>query len=175
MTTGNLVGLVGWRGMVGSVLRDRMETEGDFDLIELSLTDARVICDEFDRWIQLNRPHWVKEQRPMRGRPVVGPDDWTDSDIDPDDENGLDDDDIAAISGLQWVGTVEELEAFLADFPNEGGYDDWIRIIAAIRSAEREDDEFRELALEWSRKSEMHDDAYFDMKWEGGKFQRVLG
>jgi aspartate-semialdehyde dehydrogenase len=29
-----LVGLVGWRGMVGSVLMDRMETEGDFDLIE---------------------------------------------------------------------------------------------------------------------------------------------
>jgi len=31
---GNLVGLVGWRGMVGSVLIDRMVAEGDFDLIE---------------------------------------------------------------------------------------------------------------------------------------------
>ena len=31
---GNLTGLVGWRGMVGSVLIDRMEAEGDFDLIE---------------------------------------------------------------------------------------------------------------------------------------------
>ena len=31
---GNLVGLVGWRGMVGSVLMDRMQTEGDFELIE---------------------------------------------------------------------------------------------------------------------------------------------
>ncbi len=31
---GNLVGLVGWRGMVGSVLMDRMQAEGDFDLIE---------------------------------------------------------------------------------------------------------------------------------------------
>ncbi len=29
-----LVGLVGWRGMVGSVLLDRMSAEGDFDLIE---------------------------------------------------------------------------------------------------------------------------------------------
>ncbi len=29
-----LVGLVGWRGMVGSVLMDRMQEEGDFDLIE---------------------------------------------------------------------------------------------------------------------------------------------
>ncbi len=34
MKTGNLVGLVGWRGMVGSVLIDRMIAEGDFGLIE---------------------------------------------------------------------------------------------------------------------------------------------
>ena len=32
--TGKLTGLVGWRGMVGSVLIDRMVSEGDFDLIE---------------------------------------------------------------------------------------------------------------------------------------------
>jgi aspartate-semialdehyde dehydrogenase len=32
--TGNLTGLVGWRGMVGSVLIDRMQAEGDFELIE---------------------------------------------------------------------------------------------------------------------------------------------
>ena len=30
----SLVGLVGWRGMVGSVLMDRMQAERDFDLIE---------------------------------------------------------------------------------------------------------------------------------------------
>src|SRR5215831_17392361 len=29
-----LVGLVGWRGMVGSVLMERMQAEGDFELIE---------------------------------------------------------------------------------------------------------------------------------------------
>ena len=29
-----LVGLVGWRGMVGSVLMDRMVAEGDFEHIE---------------------------------------------------------------------------------------------------------------------------------------------
>ena len=34
MKAGNLTGLVGWRGMVGSVLMDRMQAEGDFDLIE---------------------------------------------------------------------------------------------------------------------------------------------
>ena len=31
---GNRVGLVGWRGMVGSVLMDRMQTENDFARIE---------------------------------------------------------------------------------------------------------------------------------------------
>ncbi|MCA3238639.1 MAG: aspartate-semialdehyde dehydrogenase [Curvibacter sp.] len=31
---GNVVGLIGWRGMVGSVLLDRMQAEGDFALIE---------------------------------------------------------------------------------------------------------------------------------------------
>ncbi|MCX7227044.1 MAG: aspartate-semialdehyde dehydrogenase [Burkholderiales bacterium] len=34
MKISNLVGLVGWRGMVGSVLMDRMQSEGDFDHIE---------------------------------------------------------------------------------------------------------------------------------------------
>ena len=34
MRVGNLVGLVGWRGMVGSVLLERMQAEGDFGLIE---------------------------------------------------------------------------------------------------------------------------------------------
>ena len=34
MKIGNLVGLVGWRGMVGSVLMGRMQSEGDFELIE---------------------------------------------------------------------------------------------------------------------------------------------
>jgi aspartate-semialdehyde dehydrogenase len=33
-TSQPLVGLVGWRGMVGSVLMDRMQAEGDFGLIE---------------------------------------------------------------------------------------------------------------------------------------------
>lgn len=34
MKTGNVVGIVGWRGMVGSVLMERMRTEGDFAHIE---------------------------------------------------------------------------------------------------------------------------------------------
>lgn len=34
MTVKSVVGLVGWRGMVGSVLMDRMQAEGDFELIE---------------------------------------------------------------------------------------------------------------------------------------------
>jgi aspartate-semialdehyde dehydrogenase len=34
LSSNPVVGLVGWRGMVGSVLMDRMQTEGDFALIE---------------------------------------------------------------------------------------------------------------------------------------------
>ena len=34
MKVGNVVGLVGWRGMVGSVLMDRMQAENDFALIK---------------------------------------------------------------------------------------------------------------------------------------------
>ncbi|GAA6141806.1 aspartate-semialdehyde dehydrogenase [Hydrogenophaga sp. 5NK40-0174] len=34
MSSSKLVGLIGWRGMVGSVLMDRMSEEKDFDLIE---------------------------------------------------------------------------------------------------------------------------------------------
>jgi aspartate-semialdehyde dehydrogenase len=33
-SSGNVVGLVGWRGMVGSVLLERMQAEGDFAFIE---------------------------------------------------------------------------------------------------------------------------------------------
>ncbi len=43
MKIGNRVGLVGWRGMVGSVLMDRMQQENDFALIEpmfFSTSDA---------------------------------------------------------------------------------------------------------------------------------------
>ena len=43
MRVGNVVGLVGWRGMVGSVLMDRMQAQGDFALIEpvfFSTSDA---------------------------------------------------------------------------------------------------------------------------------------
>ena len=43
MAVGNVVGLVGWRGMVGSVLMDRMRAEGDFGQIQpifFSTSDA---------------------------------------------------------------------------------------------------------------------------------------
>jgi len=57
-----LVGLVGWRGMVGSVLLDRMQQEGDFPLIEpmffstsnaggkapVQARNEATLCDAFD-------------------------------------------------------------------------------------------------------------------------------
>jgi aspartate-semialdehyde dehydrogenase len=45
-----LTGLVGWRGMVGSVLLDRMEAEGDFSLIEplfFSTSDKGGVAPKF--------------------------------------------------------------------------------------------------------------------------------
>lgn len=160
-----------WRGVDTPANLD-----GEFDLFELTLTDARVICDEFDRWISSNRPTWSKEHRPMRGRPASGPAEWADIDTDQDDDGqGLDDEDLAALSGLRWAGTYDEMAEFLANFPNEGGYDDWIRIIAAVKTGEREANEFYDIALEWSRQSLQHDDATFDLKWNSGKFERVLG
>ena len=47
-----LTGLVGWRGMVGSVLMDRMQAERDFDLIEpmfFSTSDAGGRAPVFSR------------------------------------------------------------------------------------------------------------------------------
>lgn len=53
-----LVGLVGWRGMVGSVLMDRMQQEGDFDLIEplfFSTSNAGGVA-----------PAWAKNERKLQ-------------------------------------------------------------------------------------------------------------
>jgi aspartate-semialdehyde dehydrogenase len=58
MKVGNLVGLVGWRGMVGSVLMDRMQAERDFDLIEpvfFSTSNAGG-----------NAPAWAKNETTLR-------------------------------------------------------------------------------------------------------------
>lgn len=41
-----LVGLIGWRGMVGSVLMQRMQEENDFDLFE------PVFFHDVERWGQ---------------------------------------------------------------------------------------------------------------------------
>lgn len=77
------VGLVGWRGMVGSVLMERMKTEGDFDVIdahyfttsqvgELSpngkpLKDANSVKDlcEMDIILTCQGGDWTKEIYPQ--------------------------------------------------------------------------------------------------------------
>ena len=46
----NLVGLVGWRGMDGSVLMDRMQTEGDFDLIEAVFFSTSNVGGQAPAW-----------------------------------------------------------------------------------------------------------------------------
>ncbi|WGH28315.1 hypothetical protein 13AC503A_gene0006 [Aeromonas phage 13AC503A] len=147
-----------------------VDSHSDFDLNLLTLTDARVICDEFDRWASKNT-NWVKTTRPMRGREAGTEDDWEDE----DDGEGMDDHDLADVARLVWEGTEEELEELLDEMPNDGGYDDWIRIIAAVKSAEPEPDVYKELARTWSAKSELHDDIYFEGKWDGGQFRRQIG
>jgi aspartate-semialdehyde dehydrogenase len=54
--TGNLVGLVGWRGMVGSVLMDRMQAEGDFELIEPVFFSTSNAGGKAPRWRRTRPP-----------------------------------------------------------------------------------------------------------------------
>jgi 3-isopropylmalate dehydrogenase len=51
-----LVGLVGWRGMVGSVLMDRMQAEGDFGLIEPLFFSTPTLAARPRRWRRTKPP-----------------------------------------------------------------------------------------------------------------------
>ncbi|QVW27891.1 hypothetical protein [Aeromonas phage BUCT552] len=145
----------------------------ELDLDNITLTDARVICDQFDRWVMENRPTWIKAARPMRGMMVSGATPgWEEEE---EDGEFMDEQDLEDLAGLKWERSTEELIDFLADYPNDGGYDDWIRVIAAVKAAEHKPDDFKEIAREWSQKSELHDDDYFEQKWEKGQFRRQLG
>ena len=57
------VGLIGWRGMVGSVLVDRMREERDFDLIDPVSSPRR-------RWARRARPS--ARRRPRSRTPRTG-------------------------------------------------------------------------------------------------------
>ena len=67
------VGLVGWRGMVGSVLMQRMQQEGDFDfhyrIVQASENRMliRLLCDELYQLARMYRiQHSATPNRPAQ-------------------------------------------------------------------------------------------------------------
>ncbi|QJI52266.1 DNA primase [Cronobacter phage JC01] len=149
----------------------------DMDLEVLSLADARRIVDEFDRYAM--EQGWEKIQPgdklyepPQRGKIVGGaPEDRSDALGEVDEDDWVDADDAKD----KWDGTYAEFAALLEDLPPAEDYSAWFPVIAAIKDAEREQDEFRELAQEWSARASNYDEAAFNDKWDNGNFRRTGG
>lgn len=153
------------------------DNHADFDLEEISLEQAREIIAEFDRYA-LERGWKPKADRngkhakPSLGYYVDAPDekgDWSDELEDEDDWVTADD------VTDKWQGTYEELyEIFENDVEPSYDYHTWVPVLAALKDAEREPDEFKEIARMWSARAEgSYDDDAFEDKWENGNFQRV--
>lgn len=132
------------------------------DLEEITEAHARAITAEFDRYARAQG--WTKVADASDGGSVLGlvasgeveEDDWVDADDLKD----------------RWGGTIEELAELMADYPTADDYDDWYPVLAALKDGERFPDEFKEIAREWSAKSENYTDEGFEEKWEGGNFNR---
>lgn len=147
------------------------------DLEVITLVDARRIVDEFDRyaeeheWTRLEPGHKLYEP-PQRGKHVSGR-----PEADEADENNVDDDDWVDADDAKdkWQGSYEEFESLIEDLPACEEYSSWFPVIAAIKDAEREPDEFREIAREWSAKAASYDADGFDDKWDNGNFRRTGG
>lgn len=151
-----------------------LNTHGGIDLENITLVDARKIVDEFDRYAM--EQGWEKLQPgdllydpPQRGKLVSGGPEREEMET----ENGDDDDWVDADDAKdKWEGTVEELELLLEDLPPAEEYSAWFPVIAALKDAEREPDEFKEAAREWSARANNFDDDGFDDKWDKGNFRR---
>lgn len=148
-----------------------LNTNGHLDLENITLAQARKIVDEFDRYAE--EQGWEKadphKEPPQRGKLVSGaPEDDQDSgEVDEDD--WVQSDDVKD----KWQGTYEEFEELIADLPPAEDYSSWFPRIAAIKDAEREPDEFKEIAREWSSRAENYDEDGFDDKWDNGNFRRT--
>lgn len=145
-----------------------LDCHADMDLETITLEQARQIIREFDRLAK--DAGWEADPKVSAMNGGEEAESWTGG-VEVDDEDWLDEDMFKA----KWEGTAEELGEILADLPPEDNYDRWIPVLAAIKDAEREPDEFREIAREWSSRSDNYDDNVFDEKWERGSFNRVLG
>lgn len=145
------------------------------DLENLTLQDARRIVDAFDQyameqgWEKL-QPGDQNYEAPQRGKLVSGApeDDWHEDAFESENDWVEADD-----ARDKWQGTYEEFESLMEDLPPAEEYGSWFPVIAAIKDAEREPDEFREIAREWSAKASNYDEDGFDDKWEKGNFRRT--
>lgn len=156
-------------------LESPLNCHAAMDLEVITLVDARRIVDEFDRYAM--EQGWEKlvhgdeqYEPPQRGKLVSGrpEQDWfEDAEVDNDDWVDADD------AKDKWQGTYEEFEALIDELPAAEEYSSWFPVIAAIKDAEREPDEFREIARDWSAKAASYDEAGFDDKWDSGNFRRT--
>lgn len=137
------------------------------DLENITLHDARLIVDEFDRYAREQGWTLHEKEKPSRGMLASGEEVWEDGDVDEDD--WVEADDVKD----KWEGSLAELESLMEDLPPAEDYNEWYPVIAALKDAEREPDEFREIALQWSARASNFDEDAFERKWDNGSFTRT--
>lgn len=153
-----------------------LNCQADMDLENITLAMARQIVDEFDRYAldqgwQKTLPGDDLYEPAQRGKNVSGrpEDDAADGEVDEDDWVDADD------AKEKWEGSYEDFESLMEDMPPAEDYASWFKVLAAIKDAEREPDEFRDIARDWSAKASNFDADGFDDKWDNGNFRRTGG
>lgn len=146
-----------------------LDTHSDMDLPLLTLEGAQRIALEFDKYAK--GQGWKKVDK----IPAINGGDeaetWAGNGVASDEDEWFDED----MFKVKWDGTVDELAEILEDLPPEETYDKWFPVIAALKDAESEPDEYREIAREWSAKADSYSEEGFDDKWENGAFNRIVG
>lgn len=146
-----------------------LDTNADIDLNPITLKQAQQIAREFDRYAK--SLGWTADPKLSAINGDEEADSWAGGSFNDDPDDWLDDD----IFKTKWEGTVEELAALMEDLPAEDSYDKWFPILAALKDAEREPDEFKDIARDWSARSDNYDESSFEDKWENGSFNRLVG
>lgn len=148
-----------------------LDCTSDIDLPQINLEQARLIAKEFDRYARARG--WTVDNKLSAINGGTESESWVGSAAysSDDDDEFLDSD----LFKVKWEGTVEELAELMADLPPEDTYDRWFPVLAALKDAEREPDEFREIAREWSSRSDNYDEEGFNDKWDNGNFNRLIG
>lgn len=136
------------------------------DLPTITLEDARAIVRHFDSLVIASRPDWTRKNKATLGVYSLI-------------SEGVEEEDQWVIDSLaeqyRWEGSYEELELLMEQYPPEDDYDRWYKVLAALKMAEREPDEFKEIAREWSARAQNYSDEGFEEKWTKGAFHRTSG